>query len=225
MDADSFTDLALRVLAGEATEGDRRALETELAAPPARREEFEQVKLTQAVFRTVAPMAEAAHASEPELPAWRLNELRTAVRRHFGPATKKEKLSGGLVPALRWLFAGGGATALAVVVIFLGFSNRSVEVGLYGTDLVRGGDTALSPADVPAAHLVTFDQDTPFEEWQNRPLAWYEHAKVWVDNEHDQLHIVRRVGHGEIRMETELLAPTNQGQREQIKRVVESLEN
>src|SRR5260370_819391 len=95
MDADSFTDLALRVLAGEATEGDRRALETELAATPARREEFEQVKLTQAVFRTVAPMAEAAHASEPELPAWRLNELRTAVRRPFGPATKKETLSGG----------------------------------------------------------------------------------------------------------------------------------
>jgi hypothetical protein len=231
MDAESFTALALRVLAGEATDDERRALEAELsqerASAPGRREEFEQLKITHEILRATAPMTEAARATTPDLPAYRVNELRTAVRQHFGPAGNRQKTaatSGGLIPVLRWIFAGSGVAALGVAAVVFCFANRSVEIGLYGTDLVRGGDKALSAQDVPSAQLVTFDQDAPFDQWQNRPLAWNEHAKIWVDNEHDLLHIVRRVRHGQIVMETQPLAPTNEGQREQIKQMVDSLE-
>jgi len=225
MDADSFHERALRVIAGESTTDERGALEAELAAQPSLREEFEQLKITHDVLRTAAPMTEAVRATEPELPAYRLNELRTAVRQHFGPAANREKrASGGIIPALRWIFAGGGATALAVVVVLVIFSNRSIEVGLYGSDLVRGGDTALAPSDIPTARLITFDQDAPFDQWQSQPLAWYEHARIWVDNEHDLLHIVRRESHGHIIIQNLPLAPTTQAQREQIKQMVESLE-
>jgi hypothetical protein len=228
MDAESFHDLALRVIAGEATNDELRALETELAAIPARREEFEQLKLMHEILRTAAPMTEAVRATAPELPAYRMNELRTAVRQHFGPVVNREKIaatSGEWVPILRWLFAGSGAGAFAFAVIIFCFANRSVEIGLYGTDLARDGDKALSAVDVPSAHLVTFDQDAPFDQWQNQPLAWNEHAKIWVDNEHDLLHIIRRVRHGQIVVETQPLAPTNEGQRQQIKQVVEALKN
>ena len=228
MDAESFTALALRVVAREATDDERRALETELAFAPARREEFEQLKLTHEILRTVAPMTEAALAKEPELPAHRVNELRTAVRQHFGPAAnrrEKEATLGGLIPALRWLFAGSGVAALGFAVVVFCFANRSVEIGLYGTDLARGDDQGLSAQDVPSAHLVTFDQDAPFDQWQTQPLAWNERAKIWIDNEHDLLHIVRRITHGKILVETQPLAPTNEGQREQIKQVVEALKN
>ncbi len=114
---------------------------------------------------------------------------------------------------------------MAFAVIILCFANRTVEVGLYGTDLTRGGDQTISAADLPSGRLVTFDQDAPFDQWQNQPLAWNEHAKIWVDNEHDLLHIVVRVRHGQILMETQPLAPTNEAQREQIKKLVESLRN
>jgi hypothetical protein len=191
MDGDSFNDLALRVLAGEAADHERRALTAEISADPAR-----------------------------------LNELRTAVHRHFNPAAHRPKVweSLGLTSPLRWFFAGGGATALAAIAVLLVFSNRSIEVGLYGTDLMRGGDTSLSPADIPDAKLLTFDQDAPFDQWQSQPLAWYEHAKVWVDNENNMLNVVRREKHGHVIVQAIPLAPTIPGQRDQIRRVVESLE-
>jgi len=137
MDAESFTALALRVIAGEATDDDRRALEAMLESSITRREEFEQFKLTHGILRATAPMTEAARATEPVLPAYRMNELRTAVRQHFGPAPNREKkvpASGGLIPALRWLFAGSGVAALGFAVVVFCFANRSVEIGLYGTD-------------------------------------------------------------------------------------------
>jgi len=227
MEAESFTDLALRVLSGNATDEERRVLAAELASAPARREEFEQLKLTHEILRTTAPMAEAARAKGPELPTYRVNELRTAVRQHFGPMANRPQAArpfSGWIPAVRWLFAGSGMAALGFAVVLLCFANRSVEVGLYGTDLVRGGDQALTAADIPSAHLITFDADAPFDQWQSQ-LAWNEHAKIWVDNEHDLLYVMHRVRHGQIVMETQPLAPTDEGQREQIKQVVAALKN
>jgi len=224
MDADSFNDLALRVIAGEATAADRKALETELSTHSERRDEFEQMKVVHDVLRSTAPMTEASRATGPELPAYRVGELRTAVRRHFGPAALRQKRS-GWTNALRWILAGGGATALTVLVVVLNLSGRTIEVGMYQSDAMRNGEANLAAQDIPSAKMITFDQDAPFDQWQNQPLAWYERAKIWVDNEHDLLHIVRRVDHGNVHVETQPLAPTDAGQREQIKQVVESLKN
>ena len=226
MDADSFNELALRDLAGETTDDEHRAMEAELTAHPERRAEFEQIRKSYDLLRATAPMTEAARAAEPELPAHRLNELRTAVRQHFGPAANRQKTAAGwigLISGLRWLMAGSGFAAVGVVLVIALFANRSIEVGLYGTDLMRSDDTALSPADIPNARLLTFAQDAPFDQWQNQSLHWYEHAKIWVDNEHDLLHVIQRAKHGHVLIQTVPLAPTNQGQRDQIKQIVESL--
>jgi hypothetical protein len=225
MDSEPFNDLALRVIAGEATTEERHTLETELAAHPELRDEFDQIKISYEVLRTASPMAEATRANEPELPAYRVNELRTAVRQHFGPAANRGKSTwSGLLSAWRWIFAGGGLTALTVLLVVLNLSNHTIEVGLYQTDQMRGESGGLTAQDVPAARLMTFDQDAPFDQWKDAPLAWYERGKVWVDNERDLLHIVRRVNHGQISKETYPLATTNDAQREQIKQAVESLE-
>ena len=218
MDADTFTELALRAIAGEATAGDRTALEQELSGDAARRAEFDQL---QALFNA-APMADAVRATEPALPAHRVNDLRTAVRQHFGPATARKPAS-PLLDAFRWLFAGGGLVGLAAIIVLLCFSNRTIEIGQYGTDTLRNGEQGLSAQDVPTAKVLNFDQDAPFDAWQNQPLAWSEHAKIWVDNENDQLHIVKRLGYGHVVSETQPLDPTDDGQREQIRQAVQSL--
>jgi hypothetical protein len=224
MDLESFTALALRVLAGEGSDADRRVLERELTAVPARREEFEQLKLTLEILRATAPMTEAARATAPGLPAHRVNELRTAVRQHFGPAKRAAKAgSRGWIFVLRWIFGGSGVAALGFAVIVLLLANREVEIGLYTVDRMRGGEQGLASDNVPAASLVTFDYDAQFEAWQRRPLAWNEHAKIWVDNEHDLLYIVRRVRYGEVVTETHPLAPTDEGQHAQIEQAVDSL--
>jgi hypothetical protein len=221
MDADTFTELALRVIAGEATVEDRAALDRELSAEPGRRAEFDQLALTLDALRSAAPMNEAALASAPELPAYRVHELRSAVRRHFGPL--KAVRHTPLLDALRWIFAGGGLAGLATLIVLFCLSNRTIEVGSYADDLVRSGEHPLTQADLPAAKLLSFEHDAEFDAWQNQPLAWYEHAKIWVDNEHDQLHIVKRLGHGHVVSETQPLAPTNDGQRTQIQQAVQSL--
>jgi hypothetical protein len=226
MDAEAFAQLALRVLAREATEGERRALAGEISADPAREEQFRQIKITHDILRMAAPMAAATQARDVELPAHRLNELRTAVRQHFGPAANRDRAaapSGPLRLVLRWLLGGGAAAVLGVIVVSLCFADRTVEIGFYQTDRVRGDNSALAPSDVPTARLVTFDHDAPFDQWQVQPLAWYEHAKIWIDNEHDLLHIVRRAEHGQVVVETEPLAATNEAQRAQIQRVIAAL--
>lgn len=227
MDAETFTDLALRVIAGEASADERAALERELSADPARRGEFDEWALTLDALRTAAPMTLAADASEPALPAHRVHELRTAVRRHFGPLTAVRHTP--VLDALRWLFAGGGLAGLATIIVLFCFANRTVEVGLYGSDLTRGGGQALTAQDLPSARLVTFSQDAPFDTWQKQPLAWYEHAKIWVDNEHDLVYITKRVDHGNIVTETQPLATSDDpvraadAQRAQIQQLVQSL--
>ena len=225
MDADSFTSLAMRVISREATADERRTLDAELTSNPARSEEFEQLQLTHDLLRATAPLTEAASATTPELPAHRVGELRTAVRQHFGPAANR-KDAGSTIWAhvLRWVFGGGALAALTFAVVVFSFANRTIEVGLYGTDLARDGDHSLSANDIPSARLLTFDQDAPFDQWQSAPLAWNERAKIWIDNEHDLLHIVHRVRHGQIVMETKPLATTNEGQREQIRQLVTELE-
>jgi hypothetical protein len=229
MDAESFTDLAMRVISREATDDERRTLDAEIADVPVRREELEQLKITHEILRTTAPMAQATQVITPGLPTYRVNELRTAVRQHFGPAAAREKAtmtSGVIVPTLRWLFAGSGIGALAFAVVIFCFANRTVEVGLYGTDLTSArGERPLSAAEIPSARLVTFDQDAPFDEWQKRPLAWNEHAKIWVDNEHDLLYIVTRMQHGQIHIQTQPLAQTTDGMRDQVREAVESVKN
>jgi hypothetical protein len=221
MDADTFTELALRVIAGEASADERAALERELA-DPYRRADFDQLALTLDAIRTAAPMNAAAQATAPELPAYRVHELRTAVRRHFGPLVAVKHTP--LLDALRWLFAGGGLAGLATLVVLFCFANRTVEVGLYKTDLDRGMQH-ISQQDFPTAKLVTFDKDAEYDSFQSQPLAWYEHAKIWVDNEHDLLHITKRVDHGQIVSVAQPLAPNEDDQRTQIQQAVQSLSN
>lgn len=226
MDADTFTDLALRVLAHEATEEEYRAMENALVSNRERREEFEQLKAMHSFLHTAAPMTDALAAKEPRLPAHRLNELRTAVRQHFGPASNRESAKNKSrlpMPSLRWILGGGVTTALAIVVILMAFSDRSIEVGLYRSDLLRGGEVALSPSDLPTAHVVTFDQDAPFDQWK-KGLAWNQHAKIWIDNENDLLHIVRRDKDGRLTEQTEPLAHSDREQGDQINRAIESLQ-
>ena len=130
MDAESFNSLALRVISREATDDERRALETELSSVPSRRDEFEQLKLTHEILRATAPMTEAARATSPELPAYRVNELRTAVRQYFGPAANRKKNParvGAWIPALRGFFIGSGVAALGFAVVIFCFANRTAE--------------------------------------------------------------------------------------------------
>lgn len=223
MEPDAFTELALRVIAREATDEERRALDAELAARPERRDEFAELQVTHDVLRIAAPMTEAAKAAEPELPAYRVNELRTAVRQHFGPAAGRVGKRSIPYLILRWMFTGTAAAVVGVTIVLICVSNSTIEVGVYSSDLMRSGNAGLTPENVPAARFVNFDDDASFDQWQSQPLAWYQHAKIWVDNERDQVHVIQRTQYGHITMVTLPLATTDEAQRAQLQQIAQDL--
>ena len=227
MDAETFNALALRVIARQAGDDDRRALEAELASAPARRDEFEEMRITHDILRVTAPVTCAVDATTPELPAHRVGELRTAVRQQFGPEAAREKAETGSPTfrfLLRWIFGGTGIAALGFALVVACFANKQIEIGVYGSDTVRDGPSdSINAADVPTARIVAFARDEPFDQWQHDPLKWNEHAKIWVDNEHDLIHVVRRVSLGHVVMETMPLPMTDDAQRDEIRRLVRDL--
>ncbi len=160
MDADSFTELALRVIAREGSDDDRRALEAEFAATPALRDEYEQLRMTHEILQATAPALEATHETAVELPAHRVGELRTAVRQHFGPAGARVKHdSSAFRFLLRSVVGGTGIAALRLAIIVASCANRTVEVGSYVVDDVRSGGAPVSSADLSSAELARFNTD------------------------------------------------------------------
>jgi hypothetical protein len=67
-----------------------------------------------------------------------------------------------------------------------------------------------------------FEQDDPFDKWK-KTLAWYQHGKIWIDNENNKLHIISRAPGGRILERTEPLAVTDDAQHSQILQAVEEL--
>ena len=220
MDADTFTDLALQVLAGEADAATRQTLEHALEADPQLGARFNEMKLTHDAFLVAAPLAQAETSTQPELPAYRVNELRTAVRQHFGPARNRAPQT--LFSRLRWLWASGALAGFAVVLALMFLSDRTVEVGLYRTNLMRGNEGDVTP-QTTTAKVVLFDQDAPFDQWQ-KTLAWNQHAKIWIDNEHDLLHVLYRDHNGKLAEVTEPLAPTTENERVQIEQAIQTVQ-
>ena len=221
MDADTFTDLALQVLAGNADAATRQSLDRAMEADPQLRARFADLKLTHDAFLVAAPLATAESAAQPELPAYRVNELRTAVRQHFGPAKNRAGQPHPHFLLLRRLWVTGVMAGLALVLAQMFLSDRSVEVGLYRSDVMRGDNGDVTPQGT-IAKVVLFDQDAPFDEWQ-KTLAWNQHAKIWIDNEHDLVHVLYRDRNGKLAEVTEPLAPSAAEERTQIEQAIRTV--
>ncbi len=224
MDNKDFQELALRVLANDASATESAFFQSMLAKDPARSQEFKEIKETMALLRNAAPVAGALDAKGPELPAYRMNELRDAVRAEF--RDKKSATSTSPQPWLsfKWMFASGFAgAALVCMLVFTVMGHREIEVGMYEGYIMRGATQVVIPAS-PLVHQHSFKKDNDFDQWKQTPLAWNEKAKVWVDEETDLIHVVRHTGWNEAKETTEKLAAKESDQGEQLKRIIQSLE-
>ena len=80
MNDQEFFDLALKVIAQQASEADRAELDTLVARQPELKAEFERLQADTRLAREVLPMVNATEATAPELPAWARGQLQTKVR-------------------------------------------------------------------------------------------------------------------------------------------------
>jgi len=119
MNDDHFFDLAMKVIAGQATEAERAELDGLVARQPKLKTEFERQQADVRLAREVLPLVSATQATTPELPAYARGRLQTKVRQTLGrpeaspPAGTDEQRR--MMWRWRWLL--GLATAAAAVAL------------------------------------------------------------------------------------------------------------
>ncbi len=233
MEDQDFQSLVMKVLAREATPSETDLLESLMAKDKAREMEFHSMKQTVEIFREGLPLAQALKAGEPELPAYRWNELQAAVGREFG-----EKEQRAVIQQSTWslwyerfsfkaAFAGALAMA-AIVVSVMVFSfpqAREIEIGMYKDFATRGsGDSFVAPV-LPDVTTVVFQKEEDFEKWKKESLPQNQKARIWIDEETGSIRLLWRDTHGNIQEISEALAGDLKQREKQLERMVRSLLN
>ena len=118
MNDQQFHDLAMKVLARQATEAERAELDSLLIGNPQLKAEFERLRADVRIGTELLPVVDATEATAPEFPAYARERLQTKVRQTLGanPASAKEAEAARGWAWRLWL---GLATVTAVVVTLL----------------------------------------------------------------------------------------------------------
>ena len=149
MNDDHFFDLAMKVIARQATEAERAELDALVAQQPELKAEFGRLQADVRLAREVLPLVSATEATAPELPAYARGRLQTRVRETLGrpPVPSEAPEADALATLWKWRWLLGLAAATAVVVLFLlpVFSRSTlpvVQVAMLDTaGATRGSDT------------------------------------------------------------------------------------
>jgi hypothetical protein len=126
MNDDHFFDLAMKVIARQATEAERAELDVLVARQPELKAEFGRLQADVRLAREVVPLVNATEATAPELPAYARGRLQTKVRETLGrPQVSGEaprEASLGTLWKWRWILGLAAATAVVVLLLLPVFS-------------------------------------------------------------------------------------------------------
>src|ERR1700757_822284 len=115
MNDERFFDLAVKVIAHQASEVERTDLEAILADKPELRAEFIRLEKDALVAKDVLPLVAACTASTGQFPAYARERLQTTVRQTLG-RPKSEGPDRSLAWGWRWVLGLAAATAVVVIV-------------------------------------------------------------------------------------------------------------
>lgn len=192
MNDERFFELAMKVIARQATDAERAELDALLASKPERSAEFAQLQADARMTKDALPLVEATQSTAGELPAYARGRLQTKVRQTLGrPAAEKEP-DRSVAWGWRWVF--GLVAAMAVVLVFVIPMFRApnepvIQLAMLDTaGATRGLDTnevALLSETWPTAALDTFTSDEALREWEtpDKPdvvKIIYDHAAAEV---------------------------------------------
>ena len=120
MNEQEFFDLALKVIAQQASEAERAELDTLIARQPSLKAEFERLQADARLAREVLPLVNATEATAPELPAWARGQLQAKVREALGRPQASTPSAGDeerrVMWRWRWLLGLAAATAVIALI-------------------------------------------------------------------------------------------------------------
>lgn len=140
MNDERFFDLAMKVIARQATEAERAELDAALAREPELKAKFERLQADVRTANGALPLVDATQATEGELPAYARGRLQTKVRQTLGRPAVEEGPDRSLVWVWRWVLGLVSATAV-VVVVLIPFLRPQPEALIQVAILDTGGAT------------------------------------------------------------------------------------
>ncbi len=163
MNEQQFFDLALKVIAGQASDAERRELEALLAGRPELKTEFERLRDDARIVREVLPLVSATQATAGVLPAYARGRLQTKVRQTLGgqkaatgPAGERERK---MLWPWRWVLGLASAAAVAAFLMLTLF-NRPSEPAIQVAMLDTAGATRGLDANEAALLRQTWEKAT-----------------------------------------------------------------
>ncbi len=143
MNDERFFDLAMKVIARQATDAERAELDALLVREPERSAEFARLQADARLTKDALPLVDATQATAGELPAYARGRLQTKVRQTLGrPAAEKEP-DRSLAWGWRLVFGLAAATAVVFVVpMFRAPSEPVIQLAMLDTaGATRGSET------------------------------------------------------------------------------------
>jgi hypothetical protein len=200
MNDQRFFDLAMKAIAGQATDGERAELDAFFVRGPELKMEFARLQAEVCIIREVLPLVNATEATTGEFPAYARERLQTVVRQTLGRPEKAEQ-SKHLQP--KTVLVGGPCSPMRpardhakkrsaiwswLTRLFRGSSWPVIQVGI----LERAGKISqmpMSPAfgrpkreePFSAARIRRDDTALLKQTWQNAAVHSFINAKDLKD--------------------------------------------
>jgi anti-sigma factor RsiW len=180
MNDERFFDLAMKVIARQATDAERTELDALLALKPEMRAEFERLQADVRTTKNALPLVNATQATAGELPGYARGRLQTKVRQTLVRPVVEKEPDRSLAWGWRWVL-GLAATAAVILLVALPIFRPPraplIQVAVLDTaGAVRGSDTnevALLRETLSPTTLDAFTSVEALREWEakGRPDA------------------------------------------------------
>jgi hypothetical protein len=215
-----FTDLALKVIAGRASEAERSELAARVAGHPELEAELESLRADVAFAREVLPLLGDEQVKAGELPGYARARLHAAVKRSLGnPASPQPTSNANVVRMVlqwRWLLGLATAAAVALIVVSLNWprltgntagnvnSKPLVQLAMLDSMGQTRGTTFSGPTDAELAatlkdsllqtNLMVFSATPDLQNWLEQ---WPDDRnlsviKIWYSRDAREIRVQSR---------------------------------
>ncbi|MGO8741827.1 MAG: hypothetical protein ACLQUR_05445 [Limisphaerales bacterium] len=170
-----FFDLAMKVIAGQASDAERAELDTLLTRESKMSAEFSRLQSDVRVAKDALPLVNAMETTAGEFPAYARERLQTKVRQTLGrPAGEKEP-DRSFAWGLRWVLGLAAAAAVVVLVVLPMFhppTSPTIQLAMLESGGTRGSATdevALLKQTWQTTVVHSFSDAEALRAWETSP--------------------------------------------------------
>ncbi|MEM6885483.1 MAG: hypothetical protein AAF571_10655, partial [Verrucomicrobiota bacterium] len=195
MNSEEFESLAIKCLAGNASEKELHQLKQLMQENQKHAQDYKDLKEALHIAQNLLPLAEHTDDESPKLPEWRKAELRTVVRSSIPHKDNKRTQSrphdifSYILPYFKpQNYALAAFTLLLGISLFLRpWAEPQIQFGRYTPAVTRlSQDWIVSIPTI--SQIQDFDSESSFTNWQSRIVA-PPTIQIWFDEENELIRI------------------------------------